>query len=174
MQIDATARAIESAVATEPLDIPKARLTNAVLGFAGPTRFLSNFWFASVDFDGLVYPTTEHAYQAAKTLSATERNSIRSLPKPWEAKSAGRNIVLRGDWNDVRTAVMLELVRKKFMHPQLRTALHDLGSRQIYEVTTRWNDTTWGVVERHDHFHGANRLGRVLMAVRDEIVREHR
>ncbi|WP_163470770.1 NADAR family protein, partial [Haemophilus influenzae] len=136
--------------------------TNAVLGFAGSTRFLSNFWFASVEFEGLVYPTTEHAYQAAKTLSSTQRYSIRSLPKPWEAKSAGRNIALRDDWNDVRTEVMLELAHKKFMHPQLRTALLGLGSRPIYEVTTRWNDTTWGVVERHDHFHGANRLGRIL------------
>ena len=32
------------------------------------TRFLSNFAYASVLFDGVSYATVEHAYQAAKTL----------------------------------------------------------------------------------------------------------
>lgn len=37
-----------------------------ILRFHGRFRFLSNFWPASVVMDGEVYPTVEHAYQAAK------------------------------------------------------------------------------------------------------------
>ena len=36
--------------------------------FVGPHRFLSNFWPVWIRFEGEVYPTLEHAYQAAKTI----------------------------------------------------------------------------------------------------------
>ena len=39
-----------------------------VTEFQGEYRFLSNFWPAQVVFEGVTYPTSEHAYQAAKTL----------------------------------------------------------------------------------------------------------
>lgn len=42
-------------------------------------RFLSNFWPAIVFYDGLEYPTTEHAYQAAKTLDWEKRIENRNM-----------------------------------------------------------------------------------------------
>lgn len=36
--------------------------------FHGPYLFLSNFFPATVQLDGIPYPSVEHAYQTAKTL----------------------------------------------------------------------------------------------------------
>jgi len=34
--------------------------------FKGDFRFLSNFYPVNVDYEGIMYPTVEHAYVAAK------------------------------------------------------------------------------------------------------------
>ena len=36
--------------------------------FHGEYRFLSNFYPVKVEYDGVQYPTVEHAYQAAKVM----------------------------------------------------------------------------------------------------------
>ena len=41
--------------------------------FQGEYRFLSNFWPAPVEFEGITYPSVEHAYQSAKTMDMAER-----------------------------------------------------------------------------------------------------
>jgi len=51
--------------------------------------FLSNFYPAEVELDGLRYRTVEHAYQAAKSLSPSARAHIQSLRRPGDAKRAG-------------------------------------------------------------------------------------
>jgi hypothetical protein len=45
--------------------------------FTGPYFFLSNFAESPVEFDGVIYPTVEHAFAAAKTLESAERERIR-------------------------------------------------------------------------------------------------
>src|SRR4051812_21328901 len=52
---------------------PPASAPARIAEFQGEYRFLSNFWPATVEFEGIRYPTAEHAYQAAKTLDAKER-----------------------------------------------------------------------------------------------------
>src|SRR5437867_11486421 len=89
--------------------------------FEDEYRFLSNFWPATVEFEGLTYPTVEHAYQSAKTLDMNERKRIAGLATPAEAKRAGRQLALRGDWEQVKCDVMERCVRYKFTHhPELR------------------------------------------------------
>lgn len=44
--------------------------------FKGDYYFLSNMAYVGVVFDGVVYSSTEAAYQAAKTLDANERLTI--------------------------------------------------------------------------------------------------
>ena len=41
--------------------------------FDGEFAFLSNFWECEVEFDGIVFPSVEHAYQAAKTHEVREQ-----------------------------------------------------------------------------------------------------
>src|SRR5437870_4608924 len=78
-----------ASAATAPRTIPE---------FQGQYRFLSNFYPAEVHFEGLTYPTVEHAYQSAKTLDMNERRRIAALPTPAQAKAAGHSLTPRPDW----------------------------------------------------------------------------
>src|SRR4051812_32180404 len=96
--------------------------TAAITEFQGPNRFLSNFWPAKIEFEGQIYPTVEHAYQAAKTLDPAERRRIAALPTPVEAKAAGRALAIRPDWDTAKFDVMERCVRAKFTtHADLRS-----------------------------------------------------
>lgn len=79
--------------------------------FSGKYRFLSNFWPAKVMLDGEEYPTTEHAYQAAKFLDQDRRKAIQEASTPALAKKMGRGKDLRPDWEDVKLFVMEDLLR---------------------------------------------------------------
>src|SRR5256885_9890447 len=84
--------------------------------FQGEYRFLSNFYPAEVVFEGITYPSVEHAYQSAKTLDMSERRRIASIATPAGAKKAGRALSLRSDWEQVKFDVMETCVRYKFVH----------------------------------------------------------
>ncbi len=138
---------------------------NKIECFREEYRFLSNFWPAEVRFEGIAYPTVEHAYQAAKTLDIKEREWFAALPRPGKAKIAAGKRPIRIDWPEVRVGIMTELVRKKFTrHADLAAKLLATGDAEIIEGNA-WGDTFWGVCEGV----GENNLGRVLMAIRAEI-----
>ena len=133
--------------------------------FQGEYRFLSNFWPAWVTYEGITYPTTEHAYQASKTLDPEARKRIAALPTPAEAKAEGRKLKLRGDWETAKFVVMEDVVRLKFTrHADLRDKLLATGDALLEEGNT-WGDRVWGVYQGQ----GENRLGKILMNVRDEL-----
>ena len=133
--------------------------------FQGPYRFLSNFYPATVVFEGITCPTAEHAYQSAKTLDMNERKRIAGLATPSEAKTEGRKLALRADWETAKFDVMERCVRYKFAHnPELRRKLLDTGDAVLEEGNT-WGDRVWGVYQGQ----GENRLGKILMKVRQEL-----
>src|SRR5688572_20227789 len=71
--------------------------------FQGQYRFLSNFYPATVVFEGITYPTAEHAYQSAKTTKMSERRRIAQLATPADAKREGRALSpQRPDWEQVK------------------------------------------------------------------------
>lgn len=79
----------------------------------------------------------------------------------------GRRVKLRPDWEQVKTAVMEEVVRAKFtQNPDLAALLLSTGDAELIEGNT-WGDTCWGVDLRTGR--GENRLGRILMKVRAEL-----
>lgn len=137
--------------------------TEPIKGFFGPYRFLSNFWNCRVTFEGIDYPTLEHAYQAAKTTVEEFRLAIRDCETPKEAKRMGRQIKLRPDWNDIKLDIMRQLLREKFSHTALRVLLLATGDAELVEENT-WYDTFWGVC----YGEGKNWLGKLLMELRDE------
>jgi ribA/ribD-fused uncharacterized protein len=133
--------------------------------FAGEYRFLSNFYPATVVYEGLTYPDSEHAYQSAKTLDMSERRRIAGLGTAAEAKKAGEALVYRSDWERVKYEVMLECVRDKFTrNAELRKKLLATGEAYLEEGNT-WGDQIWGVYAGK----GTNWLGKVLMEVRGEL-----
>ena len=137
----------------------------AINEFQGYHRFLSNFYPASVEMDKLIYPTVEHAFQAAKTADPEARKAISKLATPGQAKRAGRNLQLRPDWEYVKLEIMKSLVIEKFTRSQhLTEKLKATGSQELIEGNY-WNDTFWGVCRGV----GRNHLGRILMQVREEL-----
>ena len=132
--------------------------------FDGQFAFLSNFFPSPVKMDGIVFPTVEHAFQAAKTSDLGERRKLAAARSAGVAKRMGRKVALRKDWDNVRIGVMLELVRAKFQDPSLRASLLATGDEKLVEGNT-WNDKFWGVCDGIGH----NHLGQILMQVRKEL-----
>lgn len=137
-----------------------------ILEFHNAYRWLSNFHNSSVLYEGVRYPTVEHAYQCQKTVSAKERKLILKETFPGKAKQAGRIVTLRPDWDTVKFTVMLDLVRAKFANPELAVKLIATGDAQLVEGNT-WGDTLWGVCKGS----GENHLGKILMQVRSELIK---
>lgn len=138
--------------------------------FKGEYSFLSNFYWAPVWLDETEYPSTEHAFQAAKTLDFRERMKILAADTPGKAKKMGRSVTLREDWEEVKTSVMEDLVRQKFTsNLALQEALIATGDAELAEGN-QWNDKTWGMVkDESGKWVGENRLGKILMKIRSEL-----
>lgn len=131
--------------------------------FKGEYEFLSNFYPATVSYEGTVYPSVEHAFQAAKTLDPQMRLKIR-LSNAAGAKKLGRQLDLRSDWETIKVDVMRELLKAKFSDPELRAKLKATGKEPLVEGNW-WGDTFWGVCRDR----GENHLGVLLMEIRDSL-----
>jgi ribA/ribD-fused uncharacterized protein len=133
-------------------------------------RFLSNFYRAPITFEGKTYPTSEHAYQAAKTIDDSEKEQIRADESPAAAKKMGRKVTLRPDWEQVKDSIMLEIVRIKFnSRSDLAGRLLATGEKFLVEGNT-WHDCHFGVCMCEKcNGKGKNVLGEILMTVRLEL-----
>jgi len=133
--------------------------------FTGDHDFLSNFHPSPVEVDGILYPTVEHAFQAAKTSDPDEKQALAETATPGSAKRLGRKVQLRPDCEEVKVGIMEELVRLKFTtHANLREQLLATGDAELVEGNN-WNDRFWGVCRGK----GQNQLGLILMKVRSEL-----
>lgn len=141
-------------------------MSEPITTFFGTYRWLSNFYACSIRYDGMTYPSVEHAYQASKTLHIPQRRMIRALTSPGQAKRAGRRVTVRPDWDQVRVGVMRGLLRQKFALPYFAQKLLATGDALIKESNT-WGDTFWGVDSRTGE--GQNMLGKLLMEIREEL-----
>jgi ribA/ribD-fused uncharacterized protein len=141
--------------------------------FAGPYAFLSNYHPSAVQVDGASYPSVEHAFQAAKTDDAAQREAIRRAPTPGGAKRLGRSVRLRPNWDRERNQVMRRLVVQKFTrHHALGEQLLATRNRALIEGN-HWGDRYWGMCDGV----GENHLGHILMEVRAQLASardEHR
>lgn len=126
--------------------------------------YCSNFYRATIEIDGKVYPTTEHYFQASKTLLIDEHEMIRNLLTPGEAKFAGAHVTLRPGWEEIKEGIMLEGLRAKFtQYSDLKKKLLSTGNANLHEDSP-W-DKYWGYVKGK----GQDRLGKLLMQVREEL-----
>jgi len=132
--------------------------------FRGTNKFLSNFSLDTVLYGGILYPTSEHAYQAAKTEDIQLRNFIATQVKtPAEAKSFGNKLKLRENWDAIKINIMREVVFLKFQqHSLLQEKLLETKDSPLVEGNT-WGDQFWGTCGGL----GDNNLGKILMEVRE-------
>ena len=132
--------------------------------FDGEYAFLSNFYERKIEYKGITYGSSEAAFQAQKTIKPEERERFIGLT-PMQSKRLGRKITLRLDWEEVKTQIMYEIVREKFLqHPDLAAMLVATKDEELVEGNY-WRDTVWGVCDGV----GENRLGKILMKVREEL-----
>ena len=132
--------------------------------FKGRWAFLSNFYTSRLLYKGRWYLTAEHTYQAAKMTNQTHHDWVAACLTPGQAKHRARSLPLRKDWEQMKDMIMLDILRIKFSNPGLTKLLLETGQQELVEYNY-WHDTYWGVCDGV----GQNKLGKLLMRVRDEL-----
>lgn len=136
-----------------------------IKGFFNDYRFLSNFHICPILYDGRIYGSTEAAYMSGKSNDPEDKIMFQQIVEPKEAKIKGRLVTLRPDWEEVKDKVMYDVnVFKYTFHPDLKARLLGTGDKYL-EESNWWKDDYWGTVDGK----GENKLGRVLMLIRDQI-----
>ena len=117
---------------------------------------------APVIYQSIRFENNEAAFQAAK---CPERMHGFSSLTPRSAKSLGRRVDLREDWEVVKYDIMYEICLAKFLqNPDLLEKLIQTGSAELIEGNT-WGDKVWGVCRGV----GENHLGKILMKIRSKL-----
>lgn len=139
-------------------------MSSVIDSFRGENYFLSNFADCRFEWHGVVFFSVEAAFQGAKTGDDATLRVFRYY-SPAESKREGRRVLLRRDWEEVKDSIMKELLMAKFsQNEDLKKKLLDTGDATLIEGNT-WGDKYWGVCKGV----GKNRLGELLMEVREEL-----
>jgi hypothetical protein len=133
--------------------------------FTGEHSFLSNFHPCKVEYCGIEYPSSEHAYQCQRTLDAELSERIRQLPTAGQAKRFARHIPPREDWEFIKNGVMMQVLLAKFMQNEDLAAKLLATGDAFLEEGNSWGDKYWGTVNGE----GKNMLGIYLMSVRTDL-----
>ena len=139
-------------------------MENVIGPFEGKYEFLSNFYVIDIEYNGIVFKSTEHAYQAMKASNFEDMMLVANAETPGQCKRIGRKIKMRPDWEVAKFRIMKDVCRVKFSNPELRKQLKATGNKLIVEINN-WGDVIWGKVDGV----GENHLGRILMELRNEI-----
>jgi ribA/ribD-fused uncharacterized protein len=149
----------------------------------------------SISYENEEWPTTEHAFQAAKFKKGGKRYKdyreiIRTANTPYEAFKLGRQSIIRGqsantergkrvnnlirkyseltpveNWDEIRDTVMEDILRSKF-NGNLKVKEVLLSTGNAILRENSPRDSYWGTGGDGS---GKNKLGILLMKIRDEI-----
>lgn len=151
-----------------------------VVSFRKTTEFfggLSNMAAGySLNVNGILIPTAEHLYQACRFPNHPEiQEAIILEPSPMNAKLISRKHtqLSREDWNKVRVKIMKWCLRIKLSQnwDKFSKLLAETENKAIVEFTRK--DKMWGATLEGDNYTGVNALGRLLMEVREEFVKNN-
>lgn len=138
------------------------RKCDPILGFFGKYRFLSNYHLCTCLLYDIPFISSEHAYMYQKSYDPEYQQMIINAPTPKDARRIGQTFELRSDWDFYRVTAMHIALQAKFKNKPELEMLLDTGDAYLEETNT-WNDTFWGVCNGI----GQNKLGRLLMKIRD-------
>lgn len=135
-----------------------------------PYGGFSNFSKHSFELDGKLWQTSEHYFQAQKFINTVHLDEVHQANTPRKAAQIGRDrsLPLRSDWEEVKEDVMMKALEAKFRtHQDLYNVLVETGQSEIIEDSPI--DYYWGVGKDRS---GKNRLGVLLMVLRDKFIKE--
>jgi ribA/ribD-fused uncharacterized protein len=139
-----------------------------------PYGAFSNLYRRPILFEGVVYPTSEHAYQAGKPRKESVREWLLAAPTPSLLAMAAHGLYvwdIAPDWSKTKFDRMRAVLRAKFtQHADLTELLLTSGKARLVEAATVDNPVNrlWGEVNGV----GKNMLGTLLMELRDELAAE--
>ena len=134
----------------------------------GDYAFLSNFSIYPLMYEGMLWPTTEHAYQSAKFDNQKIKEEIFNARTPLEAFNIGRtyNDSLKKDWFEIMEDIVSEKIKQ---YPIIYNKLIETGDREIIEASPIDSFWGWGSDRK-----GENNMGKIWMKLRAEILNKKR
>ena len=129
-----------------------------------------NFAPFQVEWRGKLYPTSEHAFQAAHFIEAYPElaEKVRLCRSPRQASDFANENSNFDDpqWKQKRVSTMEDIVKCKFdQHLFIAETLKLSGNKIIVEMND--NDSFWGWGPDHN---GNNELGKIWMKLRDTMI----
>jgi ribA/ribD-fused uncharacterized protein len=136
-----------------------------------PYGAFSNLFRREIEFEGLVFATSEHAYQAGKARKPEVREWLMAAPSPALLAMAAHGLYqwdIATGWSRTKFDRMRRVLLAKFtQHDDLRELLLSTGEARLVESATVDNavNRLWGEVNGV----GNNMLGVMLMELRAQL-----
>jgi len=117
-----------------------------------PYGMFSNLYRRPIQFEGELFPTSEHAYQAGKARKAEVRKWLMAAPSPALLAMAAHGLYywdVTPGWSKIKFDRMRSVLRAKFtQHADLRDLLLSTGNAVLIETATTDNEVNrlWGQV----------------------------
>jgi ribA/ribD-fused uncharacterized protein len=142
-------------------------MSEKILFYEGIHYMFSNFSSFAVEWKGVLWMTSEHAYQAAKFDDENIVNEIKHARSAHDSKVIARKYKekVRQTWDTEKCIVMEDIVRAKLhQHEYIKRKLLESGDREIVEASPEDSFWGWGPDKQ-----GENHLGKIWMKLREEI-----
>ena len=164
----------------QPVNL-STKITDSMILFHGKDSFLSNFYDAPFELDGIKYTGSEQYYQYSKAKHSGNdmiAAEILATPNPVEQMKLGRSLKPETDqWNNTLSESIMEAgIKAKFQqNPSLRQKLLKTGNRELVECNR--HDIYWSNglslynedAPDKNKWVGKNILGNILTNVRNEL-----
>ncbi|WP_245279696.1 NADAR family protein [Rhizobium leguminosarum] len=140
-----------------------------------PYGAFSNLYRREIEFEGELFQTSEHAYQAGKARKPDVKKWLMQAPSPSLLAMAAHGLYywdVAPGWSRTKFDRMRGVLRAKFtQHLDLRNMLLSTGDARLVECATVDNEVNrlWGEVNGV----GKNMLGVLLMELRTQLREEH-
>ena len=135
--------------------------------FKGIYTWLSNMVPVKIIYEGIEYPSVEHAYMSAKSSDMAWKSRCADTQiSPKQIKQESKSIRLRDEWEDMKIDVMKECLEQKYQQEPFKTLLLGTGETHIQEGNW-WGDFFWGVDIKTGK--GENNLGKLIMKIRNDL-----
>jgi len=152
---------------------PLFETSGKIIGFYGREFYcFSNFSSFAVEWNGRVWPTAEHAYQAAHFFGANQSLLVEKIYKSRSAYEAYKLAKANTDkvlvrWDHVKIVIMKDIVKHKLeQNPYVMRKLIQTGKKLIVEDSPKDDFWGWG-----PDGNGRNELGKIWMRLREELVK---